>query len=67
MIRTEKEIVNALMGTEMTYEEAMEAVVSKAAAIAEIRGHDQDPVEFFAEVGERDEYQGSEILEWLGY
>jgi len=51
----------------MTYEEAMEAIVSKAAAMAEIRRHDHDPVEFFSEVGERDEYQGSEILEWLGY
>jgi len=51
----------------MTYEEAMEVIVSKAAAIAEIRRHEQDHVEFFAEVGERDEYQGSEILEWLEY
>lgn len=51
----------------MTYEEAMEAIVSKAAAIAEIRRHHQDPVEFFDDVGERDEYQGSLVLEWLGY
>ena len=51
----------------MRLEEAMEAVVSKAEAIAEIRRHNQDPAEFFQEVGERDEYVGSDVLEWLGY
>jgi hypothetical protein len=51
----------------MTYEEAMEAIVSKAVAIAEIQRHNQDSIEFFADVGERDEYQGSQILTWLGY
>lgn len=51
----------------MTYEEAMEAFVTKAEAIREIRQHTQDPAEFFAEVGERDTYHGSEVLEWLGY
>jgi hypothetical protein len=30
----------------MTSEEAMEAIISKAAAIAEIRRHDHDPGEF---------------------
>jgi hypothetical protein len=45
----------------------MDAVVSKAEALAEIRRHHQDPAEFFKEVGERDEYIGCEILEWLGY
>jgi hypothetical protein len=51
----------------MRLEEAMDAVVSKAEAITEIRRHNQDPAEFFREVGERDEYVGSEVLEWLGY
>ncbi len=51
----------------MTFDEAMDATVTKAEAVAEIRRHDQDPRDFFAEIGEQDEYQGSEILEWLGY
>lgn len=51
----------------MTLEEAMDAVVSKAEAVTEIRRHHQDPAEFFSEVEERDEYFGSEVLEWLGY
>lgn len=51
----------------MTFDEAMDAIATKAEAAAEIRKHYQDPREFFAEVGERDEYQGSEVLEWLGY
>ncbi len=51
----------------MTFEEAMDAVVSKAEAVAEIRRHHQDPAEFFAEVGEREDYPGSEVLGWLGY
>jgi len=51
----------------MTFEEAMDAIVTKAEAAAEIRRHYQDPADFFSEAGERDEYQGSEVLEWLGY
>jgi hypothetical protein len=51
----------------MTLEEAMDAMVTKEEAIIEILLHRQNPREFFAEVGEREEYQGSEVLEWLGY
>jgi hypothetical protein len=51
----------------MTFEEAMDAIVTKAEAEAEIRRHSQDPAEFFADIGERAEYDGSEVLEWLGY
>ena len=51
----------------MTFEEAMEATVSKAEAILEIQRHGHSPAEFFLEVGERNEYEGREVLEWLGY
>jgi hypothetical protein len=51
----------------LTFDDAMVVVVSKAEATAEIRRHGQDPAEFFAEIGERDQYVGSEVLDWLGY
>lgn len=35
----------------MRLEEAMDAIVSKAEAIAEIRSHHHDPAQFFKEVG----------------
>jgi hypothetical protein len=51
----------------MTYLDAIESEVSKSEAIQELKRHDADPFAFFAEVGERDTYQGSEVLDWLGY
>lgn len=51
----------------MTYEEACETQVSRAMAAAEIRRHDVDPAEFFADCGDRPSYSGQEILDWLGY
>ena len=51
----------------LTYDDAVIAIVSKAEAMAEIRRHRQDPVEFFTEIGERDQYVGHEVLDWLGY
>ena len=57
----------------MTYEQAMGAVVSKAEAIAEIRLHptgqdaELDISDFLIEVGDRPEYTGAEVLDWLGY
>ena len=48
-------------------QDAREATVSKVQAVREIIRHDCDPAEFFAEVGERDTYEGSEVLDWLGY
>ena len=51
----------------MTYEEAMETTVTRAQAFAEVRRHHCDPTEFVAEVGDRAEYDGAEVLEWLGY
>ena len=50
--------------------EAREAIVTKSEAIQEIKGHghgEQGILEFFQEVGEKDYYKGSEVLDWLGY
>ena len=51
----------------MTLEEALEAEVSKEAAELEIKRHEQDPAEFFREIGDRPWYTGGEVLAWLGY
>ncbi|HEV2990204.1 MAG TPA: hypothetical protein VG759_17300 [Candidatus Angelobacter sp.] len=51
----------------MDLETALASTVTKAEAIREIKLHDQDVTEFFAEVGDKAEYSGSEVLCWLGY
>jgi hypothetical protein len=65
----------------MYYADAMEATVTRAQARAEIKRHFGSEVEaaangmafeayfaeFLAEVGDRDEYEGSDVLGWLGY
>jgi hypothetical protein len=51
----------------MDYEEACEATVSKAEALAEIKRHSCDATEFLAECGDRAEYKGADVLAWLGY
>jgi hypothetical protein len=53
----------------LCYEDACEEIVTRAEAEAEIAKHDCDggfPA-FLAEVGDRPEYQGNEVLDWLGY
>jgi hypothetical protein len=51
----------------MTYDEAIEATVTKAEALAEIRKHGIDPKEFLEEMGDLDTYAGADVLAWLGY
>lgn len=53
----------------MNYEEACESTVTREEARAEIAKHDIDGGFdlFLREVGDRAEYQGSEVLGWLGY
>mgnify|MGYP003649474404 FL=1 len=52
----------------MTYEEAVESTdITRAEAIAEVRAHQISLDDFFAEVGDKPHYFGSEVLEWLGY
>lgn len=53
----------------MNYDDACEASVTRAEAAAEIARHDCDGTfqDFLADVGDKDEYLGSEVLGWLGY
>ena len=54
-------------GETMSYDDAIEATVTKGEAIAEIKAHGLDPADFFEEVGKKDEYLGIDVLSWLGY
>lgn len=51
------------------YYEACEATISRAMARAEIERHDVEGGFdlFLLEVGDRDAYEGKEVLDWLGY
>ncbi|WP_193389796.1 hypothetical protein [Burkholderia cepacia] len=52
-----------------SYEEACDLMVTRAEAEAEIRKHDVDGgfAAFLAEVGDKPEYEGKDVLDWLGY
>ncbi|WP_177318120.1 hypothetical protein [Burkholderia ubonensis] len=52
-----------------TYHEACDWTVTRAEAEAEIAKHDAEGgfAAFLAEVGDREEYEGKEVLDWLGY
>ena len=49
--------------------EALDLEVTRAEAIAEIDRHDVEggSAAFLVEVGDKPEYIGSEVLDWLGY
>lgn len=49
------------------YQSACEAVVTKAQARREVEKHGLTWVEFVIDVGDRETYQGREVLDWLGY
>jgi len=51
----------------MTYEEAVEATVTRSEAMAEIEHHAADWDEFVAEYGDHPTYRGEDVLGWLGY
>ncbi len=51
----------------MNYEEAAESEVSPRDARREILRHGASWDEFIAEVGNKQIYLGSEVLDWLGY
>lgn len=51
----------------MTYEQAIEATVTRDEALAEIAAHGIDFSEFVEEYGDREEYEGADVLGWLGY
>ena len=41
--------------------------ISKAEAQKEIKSHEADWNEFVSEYGEHDQYDGADVLIWLGY
>jgi hypothetical protein len=51
----------------MQLEDALECTVTRKEAIAEIKKHGVPIEDFFDEVGDREEYHGSDVLYWLGY
>ncbi|WP_175971935.1 hypothetical protein [Burkholderia sp. BCC0322] len=50
-----------------SYNDACEMTITRAEAEAEVRRHFGNFTEFLADVGDREEYEGREILDWLGY
>jgi hypothetical protein len=48
-------------------EDAREATLTREQAINEVAAHDASIEEFLEDVGDRSEYEGYEILDWLGY
>ena len=59
--------LNQSEGIIMQLEDALECTVTRKEAIAEIMKHGVPIEDFFDEVGYREEYQGSDVLHWLGY
>lgn len=51
----------------MDYTQACIATISRAAALAEVKRHHCSTTDFLADVGDRAEYLGSDVLNWLGY
>ncbi len=51
----------------MDYEEAMESTVSRKAAQREVAKHSCEWAEFVAEMGDKAQYKGADVLAWLGY
>lgn len=51
----------------MTYEQATQETVSKEMALKEVRNHGCSIVEFLEEMGNHKNYEGAEVLAWLGY
>lgn len=56
----------------MTYDETLAHTWTRKEALIELAKHGVEPGsqvlgEFFDEVGDKQEYSGKEILDWLGY
>jgi hypothetical protein len=51
----------------MTYDEAIDSTVTQSEAIKEVKAHCVEMVDFFDELGVKDEYQGADVLAFLGY
>jgi hypothetical protein len=51
----------------MHYEEACTSIVSRKEALDEVAAQGSDRSEFLADLGDKAEYLGGDVLEWLGY
>ena len=51
----------------MDYLEACESTVTREDARKEIKLHGGSFEDFLVDVGDETEYQGQEVLDWLGY
>ena len=50
------------------YESAEDLTITQDRALQELRDHNcEDFDEFFQDMGDREEYQAQEVLQWLGY
>lgn len=56
-------------GSHMTYHDALDAEITREEARLEIAKHDAPGgfQLFLQEAGDKDEYLGHEVLDWLGY
>ncbi len=51
----------------MNEDEARKTMVSARQAMREVHSHGLSWADFVADCGDRDEYRGSVVLDWLGY
>ena len=51
----------------MNYREAMKSKITRLEAKIEIQRHNLEFKDFITDIGDKSEYVGSEILNWLGY
>lgn len=49
------------------YDEACEAEINHNQAKNEVESHGLDFADFLADCGDKEIYQGREVLDWLGY
>ncbi len=52
----------------MTYYESAEGItLTRAQALKEVRKHNCSAAEFLAEMGDHENYEAQDVLDWLGY
>lgn len=50
------------------YESAEDIIITRERALLELaRHHCKDIEQFFDDLGDREEYQAQDVLDWLGY
>ena len=51
----------------MDYDDACEYTPTRSEIEREIKAHGSDPRDFFDDTGNKTEYTGQDVLNWLGY